>query len=106
MPRWPAALLAIFLSVPLIAVAGVSVGNWLGRYTLARGAMAGTDAAVAALPGAAFVTPVWTSAVRGFSDLVVAATLFIAMMRWRVPAFAIVGLCVIAAVAQAHIAPN
>ena len=92
-----AALTAIFLPGLLIAVAGLSVWGWLGQHPRARGCLAGANAAVVGVLGAAFVTPVWTSAIASLADIAIAATGLMMLMRFRVAPILIVGFCVAAA---------
>ena len=99
MALWSAAALcAIFLPGLLIAVAGLAVWGWLGQHPRARGGLAGANAAVVGVLGAAFVTPVWTSAVAGLADIAIAATGVILLMRFRAAPMVIVGFCVGAAI--------
>lgn len=95
-----AAQCAIFLPGLLIAVAGLSVWASLGRHGMARGGLAGANAAVVGVLGAAFVTPVWTSAVLGLSDLAIAVIALALLVRFRVPPILIVTMCVLAALSQ------
>lgn len=98
---WSAtALCAIFLPGMLIAIAGLSVWNWLNRHEAARGALAGINAAVVGVLGAAFCTPVWSGAVLGPGDFAIAAFAFILLVRVRMPPIAIVCMCLAAAVTQ------
>lgn len=63
--------------------------------TLARGqrfraALAGANASVIGLLAAAFVTPIWTNAVHGLADVVVATIAFALLQVARVPSWAVV----------------
>jgi chromate transporter len=68
---------------------------------MARGALAGVNAAVVGVLGAALYTPIWTSAILGARDVAIALTAFVLLVRWRTPPIAAVGFCVAGAVASA-----
>jgi chromate transporter len=95
------ALGAIFLPGFLL-VAGV-LPLWreiAGRANAAR-AIAGVNAAVVGLLGAALYDPVWTSAVRGPVDVAIALVGFVLLVAWRVSALLVVIWCVAASVVGA-----
>lgn len=97
------ALAAIFLPGFLL-VAGV-LPIWraiTGRPRAAR-AVAGINAAVVGLLGAALYDPVWTSAVRGPADLAIALVGFTLLAAWRASALLVVVWCVVASVAGAFL---
>lgn len=97
---WSAvALVSIFLSGLLIALASLPVWTWLGRHAPARSALAGINAAVVGILAAALYTPVSTSAIRSVSDIAIAATGFMLVERFRLPPLLIVVLCVAGSVA-------
>jgi chromate transporter len=93
------ALLFIFLPGLLIAIAGLPLWNWLGRHALARGALAGVNAAVVGVLGAALYNPIWTSSIAAPVDLAIAALAFFILERWRAPPILVVGVCVLGALA-------
>jgi chromate transporter len=98
-PLWAAvALVCMFLPGLLIALAGIPVWTWLGRHPAARGALAGVNAAVVGVLGAALYDPIWRSAVVTGPDLAIALTGFLLIERWHVPPIVIVVLAVVAAV--------
>jgi len=98
---WSAtALCAMFLPGLLIAIAGLSVWNRVNQNEAARGALAGTNAAVVGVLGAAFCTPIWSGAVLGVSDLAIVAAALALLIRFRMPPIAIVAMCLAAAVTQ------
>jgi chromate transporter len=97
------ALCAIFLPGFLL-VAGV-LPLWreiAGRASAAR-AIAGVNAAVVGLLGAALYDPVWTSAVRGPVDVAIALVGFVLLVAWRVSALLVVIWCVAANVVGAMV---
>jgi len=95
---WSAvALLFMFLSGLLIALASLPLWTWLGHHPWARAALAGINAAVVGVLGAALYNPIWTSAVGSGADVAVAAAGFLLLERWRVAPLAVVVLCVAAA---------
>ena len=99
---WSAvALIFIFLPGVLIALAGLPVWLWLGHHPAARAALAGINAAVVGVLGAALYNPIWLSAVGNGRDVAIALTGFLLLERWRVPPLAIVVFCVGAALLSA-----
>jgi chromate transporter len=102
-PLWATvALICMFLPGLLIALAGIPVWTWLGRRPAARGALAGVNAAVVGVLGAALYDPIWRSAVVNGRDLAIALTGFLLLERWRVPPIVVVVLTVAAAVLWPH----
>jgi chromate transporter len=75
----------------------------LGRHPTARGALAGVNAAVVGVLGAALYTPVWTSAVHRPPDVAIALAAFLLLERWRAPPIIVVLFCIAAALAIAHV---
>jgi chromate transporter len=96
-----AALVFIFLPGILIALAGLPLWTWLGHHPAARGALAGINAAVVGVLGAALYSPIWTSAVVNGRDVAIAAAGLLLLERWRVPPLAVVAFCVLAALVSA-----
>jgi chromate transporter len=97
---WSAVALAfIFLPGLLVALAGVPLWNWMGHNAAARGALAGVNAAVVGVLGAALYDPIWTSAILTGRDLAIALVGFLLLERWRIPPILIVVFCVGAAIA-------
>ncbi len=97
------ALVFMFLPGLLIALAGLPVWLWLGHHPSARAALAGVNAAVVGVLGAALYNPIWLSAVGGGRDVAIALAGFLLLERWRVPPLAIVIFCVVAALISASI---
>ncbi|OGR50623.1 MAG: chromate transporter [Elusimicrobia bacterium GWA2_62_23] len=95
-----AALVFIFLPGMLAAVAGVPVWRWLVSHPAAQGALAGINASVVGILGAALYDPVWSTAVLGKTDVVVAVTGFLLLEKWKVPPLLIVVFCVAASLAS------
>jgi chromate transporter len=95
------ALVFIFLPGLLIALAGLPVWLWLGHHPAARAALAGVNAAVVGVLGAALYNPIWLSAVGSGRDVAIALTGFLLLERWRFPPLAIVIFCVGAALISA-----
>jgi chromate transporter len=95
---WSAvALVFMFLPGMLIALAGLQIWLWLGHHPAARAALAGINAAVVGVLGAALYDPIWLSAVGNARDVAIALTGFLLLERWRIPPLAIVIFCVAAA---------
>jgi chromate transporter len=99
---WSAiALVFMFLPGLLVALAGLPLWLWLGHHPRARAALAGINAAVVGVLGAALYNPIWLTAVGNGRDIAIAATGFLLLDRWRVPPLAIVVFCVVAALVSA-----
>ncbi len=102
---WSAvALVSMFLPGILIVLAGVPLWTWLARHPAARGGLAGINAAVVGVLGAALYDPIWVSAVRGGADVAIALAAFLLMELWRVPPLGIVVFSVGAALLASGIA--
>jgi chromate transporter len=93
------ALLAIFLPGLLLATAGLSLWGRLAHLNGSQAILAGVNASVVGILGAALYNPVWISGVRNGVDASVALAGFVLLERWRVPPIAIVLLCVLASTA-------
>ena len=101
---WSAvALIFMFLPGMLIALAGLPVWLWLGHHPAARAALAGINAAVVGVLGAALYNPIWLSAVGNGRDVAIALVGFLLLERWRVPPLVIVVFCVGAALISASV---
>jgi chromate transporter len=99
---WSAvALVFIFLPGMLVALAGLPLWSWIGHHPAARGGLAGVNAAVVGVLGAALYNPIWTSGILTSRDLAIALIAFVLLQRWRAPPILIVALCVGAAVISA-----
>jgi len=97
------ALVFVFLPGMLIALAGLPVWLWLGHHPAARAALAGINAAVVGVLGAALYNPIWLSAVADGRDVAIALVGFLLLERWRVPPLAIVVFSVGAALISASV---
>lgn len=97
------ALVFMFLPGLLVALAGLPLWSWLGHHPAARAALAGINAAVVGVLGAALYNPIWVSAVSNSRDVAIALAGFLLLERWRVPPLAIVVFCVAAALVSAVI---
>lgn len=102
---WSAVALAfIFLPGVLVALAGLPLWTWLARHPAAKAGLAGVNAAVVGVLGAALYDPIWTSAIQGGRDVVIALVGFLLLERWRTPPLVIVGFCVAATLVSALVA--
>jgi chromate transporter len=97
------ALLFMFLPGVLLALAGLPLWSWLGQHAAARAALAGVNAAVVGVLGAALYDPIWRTAIASNTDAAIALAGFLLLERWRVPPLAIVIMCVSAALLIAMI---
>jgi chromate transporter len=96
---WAAgAVAAIFLPGLLLALAGAPILDRLARARPAMPMLAGINAAVVGILGAAFYNPVCTTAIRSGADAAIAAASTVLLIRFRPPPVLIAGLCVAAAV--------
>lgn len=84
------ALAMIFLPGMLLLVAVLPHWNRFRRWNSAQALMRGANAAVVGLLGIALYQPVWTSAVHGSSEFLLALTGFLLLSVWRFPAWAVV----------------
>ncbi len=91
------ALVFMFLPGMLIALAGLRIWLWLGHHPAARAALAGVNAAVVGVLGAALYNPIWLSAVGNGRDVAIAVVGLVLLERWRAPPLVIVIFCVAAA---------
>ncbi len=102
---WSAvALVFMFLPGILVVLAGLPLWTWLARHPAARGGLAGINAAVVGVLGAALYDPIWISAVRGGADVAIALTGFLLLEIWRVPPLGVVVFCVCAALLASAVA--
>jgi chromate transporter len=98
---WSAvALMLIFLPGLLVAVAAAPLWNWAGGHSAVRGGLAGVNAAVVGVLGAALYSPIWTTAIFTGRDLAIAVVAFTLLERWRTPPILIVVFCVVSAIAM------
>ncbi len=95
------ALGAIFLPGFLLAAGILPLWASISSRPLAARAVAGINAAVVGLLGAALYDPIWISAVRGPADLAIALAGFTLLTAWRASALLVVVWCVVASVAAA-----
>jgi chromate transporter len=93
------ALLGIFLPGMLLLIGVLPFWDRLRRSSRARAAMAGTNAAVVGILGAALYHPIWTSAVAAPSDFAIALTTFVLLTAWKTPPWLVVLISVLATVA-------
>jgi chromate transporter len=84
------ALVAIFLPGFLLVAGVLPLWRTVAGHPLAARAIAGVNAAVVGLLGAALYDPVWTSAIRGPADVAIAIVGFVLLVAWRASALLIV----------------
>ncbi len=103
-PVWSlVALVFVFLPGILIAISGLPIWAWLGHRPVARGALAGINAAVVGVLGAALYDPIWVSAIGSSRDVAIAVSGLLLLERWRLPPLGVVLFCVAAALLSAAI---
>jgi len=88
------ALVAMFLPGYLLIAGVLPLWRQLAARRDAARAIAGVNAAVVGLLGAALYDPVFTSAVRGPADLAIALVGFTLLLAWRASALLVVAWCV------------
>ena len=84
------ALVAIFVPSALLLIGGLPFWNALRGAPLAQRALAGINAAVVGLLGAALYDPVFTAGVTSPATMAIAAAAFVALAAWQAPAWAVV----------------
>ncbi len=84
------ALVAIFLPAGLLVVGVLPFWETLRRAHRARRALAGVNAAVVGILAAALYDPVFTQGITSAGTLAVAVAVFVARVRWQLPAWAAV----------------
>ncbi len=84
------ALVAIFLPSALLIVGGLPFWDRLRSAPMAQRALAGVNAAVVGLLAAALYDPVFTEGITSRPTMAIAAASFIALLSWKVPAWAVV----------------
>lgn len=89
------AMIAIFLPGLLLASGGRSLWSLLMRHPAASAALAGINASVVGILGAALYNPVWRGGVNDWLDAALALTALALLQRWRLPPLAIATLCVV-----------
>jgi chromate transporter len=90
------ALVAIFIPGLVALMAALPFWRDLSGRRSARAAMAGINAAVVGLLGAALYNPVFVSAVQSPIDFAIAAAGFVLLVVWRAPPLIVVALSAIA----------
>ncbi len=89
------ALVAIFLPGLLLITAALPLYEHLHTSPRVRKALAGVNAAVVGILGAALYNPVWTSAVQRPADLAVILAAFGLLHLWKVPPWLVVVGCAV-----------
>ncbi|WP_172514734.1 chromate efflux transporter [Vreelandella aquamarina] len=84
------ALLAIFVPGFLLLVGVLPFWNQFRQWSSAQALMRGANAAVVGILGAALYQPVWTSAILGPYEFVLALTGFLLLTVWKLPAWLVV----------------
>ena len=90
------AILGIFLPAFLLVAGALPWWAPLRQRAWARGVLAGVNAAVVGLLLAALYRPVATSALHSAADVALALVALVALLRWRVPPWAVVGATALA----------
>ncbi|WDR02083.1 chromate efflux transporter [Devosia algicola] len=91
-------LVGIFLPGLLLVVGAMPFWEQFRTLPKGRAIMAGANAAVVGILGAAFYNPVWTSAVVGPIDVAVALGGFTLLVLWKVPPTLVVFIVLLASI--------
>ena len=94
---------AIFLPSFLLVFGALPFWDWLRGSVGVRRALTGTNAAVVGILVAALVTPVWTGAIAGPADVLLAGGALLILLSGRVPPVVVVWLCGLAGQALAAV---
>jgi len=92
------ALVALFLPGLMLAIAGLALLRRVTHLNAVPAILAGINASVVGILGAALYSPVWINAVHTGVDAVVAVSAFTLLERWRAAPVVIVVLSVLAAI--------
>ncbi|WJY67919.1 chromate efflux transporter [Corynebacterium auris] len=84
------ATVAIFVPAALLVVGAMPFWETLRHHSAAASVLAGANAAVVGILGAALYTPVFTAGVTGPATMAVALAAFTALQGWKLPAWAVV----------------
>ena len=84
------ALVAIFLPAALLVIAALPFWERLRRAPTVRRALLGVNAAVVGILAAALYDPVFTQGITSPATLALAVAVFIAQVKWKLPAWAAV----------------
>lgn len=93
LPGWASGLiclLAIFLPSFLLVIGALPFWAQLRHSPRTRAALAGINAAVVGLLLAALYQPVWTGAIKGPQDFVLALAALVALVFWKLPPWLVV----------------
>jgi chromate transporter len=90
------ALIAIFLPGMLLLIGLLPYWNTIRQQTWAQGALAGTNAAAVGLLLSALIHPVWTHGIQTLADFGIGILAFLALSRFKLPAWLVVLGCGIA----------
>ena len=95
-PQWIGgiiALVAIFLPGMLLLIGLLPLWNTFRNKVWAQAGLIGANAAVVGLLLAALINPVWAHGIQRWPDAVLAAGAFVALSRFKVPAWLVVFIC-------------
>jgi chromate transporter len=89
---WSACVAVIFIFLPglLMTIAALALWGRLARHDRVRSALTGINAAVVGILAAALYNPVWKTAVLAPTDIAIALSGLLLLVRWRVPPIAVV----------------
>jgi chromate transporter len=101
-PLWSAvAVVCIFLPGMLLAVAALWLRRLAAKTRHAGAVLAGLNAGVVGILGAAFYNPVWTTAIHTLADIGIAAIGFLLLERLRLAPLAVVAIFLVVSLIRA-----
>ncbi|WP_040421839.1 chromate efflux transporter [Corynebacterium timonense] len=84
------ATVAIFAPAALLVIGAMPFWETLRHHRAAAGVLAGANAAVVGILGAALYDPVFTAGITGTATMALAVAAFTALQGWKIPAWAVV----------------
>ena len=84
------ALVGVFLPSWLLVLGAMPFWDRVRTIPTMRAALAGTNAAVVGLLGAAIYSPVWTGAIRGTGDVIFMLGIAALLLVWKLPPWLVV----------------
>jgi chromate transporter len=90
------ALIAVFLPSLLLVIGVLPFWDRLRANAGVQSALKGTNAAVVGILLAALYNPVWTKGIHTTRDFAIALSAFALLQLWKVPTWAVLGLCITA----------
>ncbi len=87
-------MICLFLPGLMAAVAGSSLWSWIGVHPAAQGALAGVNASIVGILGAALYSPIWTGTIFNGRDFAIALVGLVLLERFRLQPILLAVFCV------------